>query len=587
MSSGTHAPRSATAGLVPLRSRLAAALRSRAAPWTALAVLVIGTGALLYHETRGTTVWFDEWLWLLHRRPDTLGSFLDTHNGHLSLIPVAIYKLLWATAGIRNYAPYRLLVIVAHLVTCVLLFVYARRRVGPFLAPLAAGLLLLFGPGWENLLWPFQITWLLSLGAGLGALLALDRGDRTGDVIACVLLAVSLASSGIGVPVLLGVAVELALARRRLRDAWIVAVPLLLYALWSIGYQHTTFQRHAIVAAPNFVYNAASATLSALAGLGGSTGQDGPGTLMTWGPMLLIVALAALGWRLARIGRLEPRVGALATMALSFWLLTALNRSFISTPFASRYLYVGALFVLLLAIELMRGVALTRWAGWGVGIAAVAAILSNVGALRDAARLLRDNGQTTSADLGALEIARPVMPAGYLAQQIPGYPFVMLPAAAYFAAERSVGTPAATPAQIATDPETARTAVDTELIHIHRLALVATGPRLTLGQAPAVDALRAGTTAIRGACAGFAADRVIPVGATAALAVTVPASGLALQAIGAPAVVGVRRFADTFQALGTLAPGGRVTLAARMDRSPRPWHVQIVSSGRVLACGLR
>ena len=587
MASVLDAGNEAGAVLASRRLRADAVLRSPALPWTMLAVLALATGALLYHETRGTTLWFDEWLWLFQRRGGSLGSFLDTHNGHLSLIPVAIYKLLFATAGIRSSAPYRVVLIVAHVGTCALLFVYARRRVGAFLALLATAMLLLFGPGWENLLWPFQITWLLSLGAGLGALLAFDRNDRGGDVTACVLLVVALASSGIGVPIVLGVAVELVLTRRPLREAWIVAVPLLLYALWSIGYQHTGFRQHDIVAAPSFIYTAAAATLSALAGLGGSTGQDGPGTLMTWGPALLVLSLIALGWRLARIGRLEPRVAGLATMALSFWVLTAVSRAFISTPFVSRYLYVGAVFVLLLAIELVRGVALTRWSGSIVGVAALAAIVSNVGALRDAARLLRDNGQSTTADLGALEIGRPVMPPGYVARRLPGYPFVVVPAAAYFAAERSVGTPASTPRQIAADPEAARETADAELLGIHQLALGALSAAPALGPAPAVDSFGSGTISTHGACVTFTPSRVLPSGATAGLAVTVAESGVALEALGAPAAVGVRRFADVFQPVGTLEPQGRASIRIAADRSAQRWHLQIISSGRVLACGLR
>jgi hypothetical protein len=71
------------------------------------------------------------------------------------------------------------------------------------------------------------------------------------------------------------------------------------------------------------------------------------------------------------------------------------------------------------------------------------------------------------------------------------------------------------------------------------------------------------------------------------LAVTVPESGVELEALGALAAVGVRRFADVFQPVGTLEAQGRATLRIAADRSVQRWHVQIVSSGRVLACGLR
>src|SRR5204862_3626223 len=103
--------------------------------------------------------------------------------------------ILLATVGMNHYVPYRLLVIAGHLCCVGLLFGYVRRRVGDFLALLAAAVLLFLGPGSEDIIWPFQIAWLISIAAGLGALLLIDRGDRKGDVCACLLLGLSLASS--------------------------------------------------------------------------------------------------------------------------------------------------------------------------------------------------------------------------------------------------------------------------------------------------------------------------------------------------------------------------------------------------------
>src|SRR5215211_7153026 len=185
--------------------------------WIALLALLAVAAVFLLHETRGTTLWFDEWTWALTRRGSGVDTFLKPHQGHLSLVGVVIYKVLFATAGIDHSAPYRALVTAAHLGCVALLFVYASRRVGGLLALLAAALMIFFGPGWPDILWPFQISWLISLGAGLGALLMLDRRDRTGDLGACALLALSLASASVGVAIALGMAVELAWGRRHWR----------------------------------------------------------------------------------------------------------------------------------------------------------------------------------------------------------------------------------------------------------------------------------------------------------------------------------------------------------------------------------
>src|SRR2546425_7373508 len=298
--------------------------------WMTFAVLLAAGAAFLYHETRGTTLWSDEWIWVLNRRGSDLDTFLTPHNEHLSLVPIAIYKLLFATAGLRDYAPYRAIVIAAHLGCAVLLFVYARRRVGSFLALLAAALLLFFGPGWQNVLWPFQVAWLIAIAAGLGALLMLDRTDRIGDIAACALLTIALASSGIGLAIAAGLAAEVLLSRRRLRDAWIVAGPLVVYALWWLSYQSTLFGqiggigatggagrvRHALVVAPDYASQAAAGTVAALAGLAGQTVPDNTGTLLAWGAPLLIVAVAALIWRRVRLGRFSPRAITLLTVLI-------------------------------------------------------------------------------------------------------------------------------------------------------------------------------------------------------------------------------------------------------------------------------
>jgi hypothetical protein len=50
--------------------------------------------------------------------------------------------------------------------------------------------------------------------------------------------------------------------------------------------------------------------------------------------------------------------------------------------------------------------------------------------------------------------------------------------------------------------------------------------------------------------------------------------------------VGARRFADGFQTVSTLAATRGAALVITRDRSARQWHVRLVSSRAVLACGL-
>ena len=188
-----------------------------------------------------------------------------------------------------------------------------------------------------------------------------------------------------------------------------------------------------------------------------------------WGRPLLLAAAAVLIWRLAATRPVPARVFALLAMAVSFWVLGGVQRAEISAPDASRYLYVGALFVLLLAVELARSVTVSR------GIAALlvmltgAVVVANLGDLRAGARNLRAQALIARADLGALELAREQIPPGYRAVSFPGIPFVQIDAAHYFSAVKALGSPAASPAEIATMPsEQARAAANGELMPTSR-----------------------------------------------------------------------------------------------------------------------
>jgi hypothetical protein len=555
--------------------------------WIALTALLAVAAALIWHETRGTTLWFDEWQWALYRRGNDLDTFLEPHNEHLSLVPLAIYRLLFATAGLTDYAPYRALVIGGHLVCVLLVFVYANRRVGGRAALLAAVPILFLGPGWQNILWPFQVGSLISIAAGVGALLTLDRGDRAGDAAASALLALSVASSGLGIPVAAGVAVDVLWSRRGLRGAWIVALPLSAYALWWLVYEDSGFVRQNLVVAPGFAADSAAAALSALAGLTGPT-LDDSGETLGWGRPLAVVAAALLAWRLARGWPVPARVLALLAIPLCFWLLTGLRRAGISTPYEGRYLYVGAVFLVLLVVELARAVSPPPWAVWLVAVALGLAVLANLGDLRDGGRYLRSQAPSARAGLGALELARPQLEPDFVASSFPGHPFIRMQAGPYFAAADSLGSPAASPAEIAAAPAGAREVADAELTRIHEVALAPGGSSARVGSRPAVDAVTGGAVTERGACVAFRPADARAAGIASELAFTLPSAGVLLTAAGGPATVAVRRFADGFpaQPLGMLAAGGSATLRIPADLADRPWHVRVASDRGVTACGL-
>ncbi len=188
-----------------------------------LVILLVGRGLTFYNLDelmifeRGR--WTSDWLF---------EPFLD----QLMFGTRVVFQVLFDTAG-SDYTVYRVVGAISALLPAVLLFFCMRPRIGAQMALILAATLMFFGSAWEYLLWPFQsISIGLALSAGLGALMALERGTRGGNVAACVLLCVGVSVFGLAVAFVVGAAVYVLLGADRRRLAWIFLIPLALYAAW-------------------------------------------------------------------------------------------------------------------------------------------------------------------------------------------------------------------------------------------------------------------------------------------------------------------------------------------------------------------
>ena len=300
-----------------------------------------------------------------------------------------------------------------------------------------------------------------------------------------------------------------------------------------------------------------------------------------------MIAVGLLVWRLVRLGRVPPRVLTLLTIVMAFWILTELSRGAFSTPYEPRYLYVSALFVLLIAVEAGRGVSVSFRAGVVLAAVATAAVVSNIGTLRTGAEYFRDQGRVTRAVLGAVELGPPLLGPDQVVRGIPGYPYVIVPTGSYFALARGVGTPATSPGELAQQPWYARREADRELLRIHTVALERSSADVPLGNRPVVDDVGGGKVASRGACVDFRPAGSAPGSPGQDLHVTIPRAGLLLTTGGGGASVGVRRFGDSFERVGRLEPSDSAKLQIATDRSSQPWHARVVPADRVRLCGLR
>ena len=162
---------------------------------------------------------------------------------------------------------------------------------------------------------------------------------------------------------------------------------------------------HNVALSPAYVVDGFASSLGSLLGLGTPIFFGGEGGL-PWGRPLLVAAIAGATFWLLR-SRATSRVAVLIPLAvgLAFWLLTAANYQAGRPPTASRYQYVGAVFVLLIAGELAAGWR-PRWRAVLVAFAvSIAAAAGNLVTLHDGYRSLTGFSATVRGGLGGLEIA--------------------------------------------------------------------------------------------------------------------------------------------------------------------------------------
>lgn len=542
----------------------------RNAPVVLLGAALLASAVLLLTLTSGTTFFQDTWAYLLDRQDFSADAFLVPHNEHIVLIPVAIEKLLVEVFGMGSAVPERVVMVLILLTTAVLVFAYVRRRTDPWLALFAAVLLLFLGAAWPILLWPFEIALAGSVMAGVGMLLALERDDRRGDVAACALLVVSIGFSSLGLCFVAAAAVDIFLRRRTrgLRRAYVAAVPLLLYAGWYVGWGHAA-ETHVtldnILKSPVYVLDGFASSVDGLLGLTpfDVSNQVEP----VWGRPILIGLIVLVIYGQIRKPGFSLRLWPVAAVAASYWLLAAFNFFPGREAVSSRYAYAGAVFVLLLAAELLRGVRISRGALWVGGVVTVAAVASNLVSLKMGADWFDEQAEFTRADLGAIEIARDTVDSGFtLVPEIAGTSSLpIVSAGKYFEAADAHGTPAYSPGELASAPEIARRQADIVLVHALPLS---TEQLMRTGLPPAAECTRLA------AGSGVSDVRLSP--------------GVVRISVspGPETAIRLRRFAvGEYPVQAEQTRGGTTTvLTIPRDTSTRPWRLEVDAVQRVGVC---
>jgi hypothetical protein len=560
--------------------------------WVVLAVAYAVAAVLILVWGKGQTFINDEWNYLVVFRGWSLDTMFHPQNGHLIIFPLAIYKLMYATVGSSSHLPYQVATVILHLLVATLFFLLVRTRVALAVAVALTILIVFFGAGWDTIMGAYEVPNLTGMAAGLGMLLALRRHTRGGDIAACVLLALSLASFSVGIAFALGALLAIALSGRGdWRRIWIVLVPAIPYVawfLWARKFHQTEVTLASISGILSGIADQLAAICASITGLYRLPGSVGLPTVLElrldWGyPLALVLA----GLVVLHVRR-RPRSIYFWTVAgtLLFYLaLVAIGLSPARTPEASRYVYMGSILTLLLIVELGKEV---RWSTT-IGLIAVVllglSLMTNTSSLRAGARLFQAEGETNRAELGALELDRAQVDTGVAAEDVEetthSHADMLFPIWAYFETAEESGSPAYDLAELQASGQQAREAADQELVRALEIVVEPTrtptiGRR---GTAPTVEAEAEGTTRSRGPCVALVPD----LGRTATFTLGLPPGGFSYRAQpGDPVTVTLGRFAAP--AIELPPATGSAEVAIPRDAVGVPWQAQIHTAAPVLAC---
>jgi hypothetical protein len=523
------------------------------AAWGLLLGISAVAAAVIADAGRDTVFRGDDWDLLLHRRGISLDELLAPHNEHLLALQVAVQNAVVAVVG-PDYVALRGLLIASVVATVCVVFLFAGRRVGPWAALALTVPLLFLGSGADNLLWPTMLGVVWSLGFGTTALLLLETRSSRGNAIAALSLLAAVASSTFGLFFLGGIAIWFVLEPGRRRDLWIPGGPLLLYLLWYAEYRAGSDTAD-VATTLGFAIEVVAGGLSGLSGVGISSGRP----LLTAGLLgLALAGLCALAIRQRAVPVPARTVGVVALPILA-GLAIAWGRGEGGDPYASRYLYASALFIVLAIAELLGGWSPMRRSRVVLLPAAVIAVGVSIGFNIP---LLFDNGdehrrmsQYIRGRAGALEVTQRTVDPGLVIEPLPD--MGNMTAGLYLEGLADFGESPIDGARLPGLTEEGRQAADQILV---------------LGAPPRYR------RAIPGACVG--SGRAAPIEV-----VIRPAGIVVVPPRGGETDVGLRRYAETFQPRLAETIRRPTRIRFTRDLSARLWRAQIRSEGATVCPG--
>jgi hypothetical protein len=284
-------------------------------------------------------------------------------------------------------------------------------------------------------------------------------------------------------------------------------------------------------------------------------------------PVLALAAIIAFVVLVRRRGRPSAGFWVLLGVLAAYWLSIGLSAGPSRQPTTERYIFPGAVILLLVVAEATRGARLKRPIVVGLAALTTLSVAVNLIHIREARTFLTAYATNARSTLAMVELGgdsvRPGLRPGELGRRVSPV-HIGVTAEGYLRGVSNWGSPAATLQEVRTSPPVIRDRADAVLSRSLGVRLVPTALRAPPTDCAIVEPAAGGRPAV---------VRLAPGGAV-------------LRRVGgAGGEVSLRRFGDSFGAsAGLLAPGGRMLLEIPPDRARVPWYASV--PGRTEICAV-
>lgn len=548
------------------------------------------SAAALMWFGRGQTIRGDNLEYAVRLSIEPLGHALlhTPPNKYLIAVPLLVYKAMFEIFGLSSYVPYRIAAVALTLVCAGLFYALVRRRIGDLLALPPTLLLLFFGSGFEEVMTAIRLPSLIAIACGLGALLLLERRDLVADVLAAALLCVAVASHPTGVAFTAAAAVLILLrtSPERWTRVWVFLAPAAVFGAWYLFWRAPTTPTFPTHASDVFLFVRQSwVNLTAVVtGLSGVLDRPVYRQPVAEVAGAVLFALVVVGVVL-RFRRLPPTFWAAVAALLVLLVSTRLSPGgFLRHPDEARYLFPETILFLLVLVELAGALALPRWAAWACATIVLLGAVSNAVKLRDEGVFVRIQSAMVEGRLSAYEIAGSNLNPGYAPTSFD------TTAGDDLAAMENFGSPALSPAELATASLLTRSSADQALVGSMGIVLrPSPGHQGAPGPTPQADRTFGGRVTHKRGCVDLFPPASANPDAPPPLAVLdLPPGGAQISSSRLSDVrLTVGQFADPPLApLVPLQMGRSALLHIPRDESSLPWKLEVRSSEPVAVCGV-